>query len=55
LSLVSIGSNSLLKNTHLLRFPHPSPFNVPMSTPHGAGFRRPCIWPFLSSLQKSTA
>jgi len=26
----------LLKNAHLLRFPHPSPFNVPASTPHGS-------------------
>jgi hypothetical protein len=41
-----------LKNAHLLRFPHPSPFNVPASTPHGLGFRGPCIWTFLNSLQK---
>jgi hypothetical protein len=25
-----------LKNTHLPRFPHPLPFNVPESTPHGS-------------------
>jgi hypothetical protein len=25
----------LVKNGLLLRFPHPSPFNVPISTPHG--------------------
>jgi hypothetical protein len=41
-----------LKNAHLLRVPHPSPFNVPESTPHGSGFRGPCIWAFLNSLQK---
>jgi hypothetical protein len=29
--------NRLLKNACLLRFPHPSPFNVPASTPHGLG------------------
>jgi hypothetical protein len=45
--------NRLLKNVHLLRFPHPSPFNVPDSTPHGSGLRGPCIWPFLNSLQRS--
>jgi hypothetical protein len=27
-----------LKNAHLFRFPHPSPFNVRKSTPHGSGF-----------------
>jgi hypothetical protein len=43
-----------LKNARLLRFPHPSPFNVPDSTPHGSGFRGPCIWAFLNSLQKET-
>jgi hypothetical protein len=25
------------QNAHLLRFPHPSPFNVQASTPHGFG------------------
>jgi hypothetical protein len=42
--------NKLLKNARLLRFPHPSPFNVPESTPHGSGFRGPCIRTFLNSL-----
>jgi len=42
----------LLKNAHLLRFPHPSPFNVPQSTPHGSGYRGPCLWAFLNSLPK---
>jgi hypothetical protein len=42
-----------LKNAHLRRrFPHPLPFNVPQSTHHGSGFRGPCIWAFLNSLQK---
>jgi hypothetical protein len=40
------------QNAHLLCFHHPSPFNVPDSTPHGSGFRGPCIWTFLNSLQK---
>jgi len=54
--------NRLLKNAHLLRFPHPSPFNVARSTPHGSGLapfcsailriRGPCICTFLKSLQK---
>jgi hypothetical protein len=54
--------NRLLKNAHLLRFPHPSPFNVPQSTPHGSGLvplrstilriRGPCIRAFLNSLQR---
>jgi hypothetical protein len=39
----------LLKNDPLLRFPDPSPFNVPKSTPHGSGLRGPCIRPFLNS------
>jgi hypothetical protein len=42
--------NRLLKNARLLRFPHPAPFNVPKSTPHGSGFRGPCIRTFLNSL-----
>jgi len=42
----------LLKNVRLLRFPHPSPFNVPASTPHGSGFRGPCIRTFLNSLDQ---
>jgi hypothetical protein len=42
----------LLKNARLLRFPHPSPFNVPESTPHGSGFRGPCIQAFLNSLDQ---
>jgi len=42
----------LLKNVRLLRFPHPSPFNVPESTPHGSGFRGPCIRTFLNSLDQ---
>jgi hypothetical protein len=42
----------VLQNAHLLRFPHPSPFNVPESTPHGSGYRGPCIWTFLNSLQQ---
>ncbi len=52
LSICKRPSSRLLKNSHLLRFPHPSPFDVPQSTPHGEVFQRPCIWPFLSSLQK---
>jgi len=36
----------MLKNAHLLRFPHFSPFYVQESTPHGSGFRRPCIGHF---------
>ena len=47
-----IGLGRLLKNARLLRFPHPSPFNVPASTPHGSGFRRPCIQTFLNSLDQ---
>jgi len=42
----------LLKNARLLRFPHPSPFNVPESTPHGSGYRGPCIQTFLNSLDR---
>jgi hypothetical protein len=50
----------LLKNARLLRFPHPSPFNVPQSTPHGKGtpcgkvspHRGPCIQTFLNSLDQ---
>jgi hypothetical protein len=35
------GFGRLLKNAHLPRFPYPSPFNVPKSTPHGED--RGCI------------
>ena len=31
----------------------PEPFNVLKSTPHGSGFRGPCIWTFLNSLRKN--
>jgi hypothetical protein len=41
-----------LKNARLLRFPHPSPFNVPESTPRGSGFQGPCIQTFLNSLDQ---
>jgi len=44
-------------------FPHPEPFNVLKSTPHGSGLvplrstilriRGPCIWTFLNSLRKN--
>jgi cell wall-associated NlpC family hydrolase len=44
--------NRLLKNALLLHFPHPSSFNVPESTPHGSGFRGPCIQTFLNSLDQ---
>jgi hypothetical protein len=44
--------NRLLKNARLLRFPHPSPFNVQASTSHGSGFRGPCIQTFLNSLNQ---
>jgi len=43
----------LLKNAHLRRFPHPSPFNVPQSTPYGSGYRGPCIQTFLNSLDSN--
>jgi hypothetical protein len=43
--------NRLLKNAHLLRFPHPSLLRRTLSTPHSSGFQEPNIWAFLSSLK----
>jgi hypothetical protein len=48
----AMAFNRLLKSACLLRFPHPSPFNVPESTPRGSGFRGPCIQTFLNSLDQ---
>ena len=45
------STSRLLKNARLLRFLHPSPFDVPPSTPHGSGFQKPCIRTFLNSLR----
>ncbi len=41
----------LLKNAHLLRFPHPSSLRRTPGTSHFSVFRGPCIWAFLSSLE----
>jgi len=47
-------NSDVYQNARLLRFLHPSPFDVPHSTPHGSGFQKPCIRTFLNGLRLTT-